>query len=79
MIENLSSKIDSLSGQTSRTGNSELDHVDTESQASTSRSTVTNELPLLEGQHSGGSKTGVSHENVLLKKQFVVPDASLEK
>ena len=51
MIENLSSKIDSLSGQTSRTENSEVDHKDTENQASTSRSTVANELPLLEGQH----------------------------
>ena len=51
MIENLSSKIDSLSGQTPRTENSKIDHVDTGNQASTSWSTVINELPPLEGQH----------------------------
>ena len=51
LIKNLSSKIDSLSGQTPRTENSEVDHVDIENQASTSRSTVINELPPLEGQH----------------------------
>ena len=52
MIENLSSKIDSLSGQTPRTENSEVYHEDIENQASTSRSTVINLLPPLEGQHT---------------------------
>ena len=52
MIENLSSKTDSLSGQTLRTEISEVDYVDTENQASTSRPTVLNELPPLGGQHS---------------------------
>ena len=51
MIENLFSKIDSLSGQPLRTESSEIDHVDTGNQASTSRSTVINELPPSEGQH----------------------------
>ena len=51
MIENLFSKIDSLPVQTPRIENSEVDLVDTENQASTSRSTVINELPPLEGQH----------------------------
>ena len=49
MIENLSSKIDTLSGQTPRIENSEVDHVDIEKK---SRSTVTNQLPPLEGQLS---------------------------
>ena len=48
MIENLSSKLDSLSGQMSGTENLEVDHVDTENRDSTSRSTVINELPPLE-------------------------------
>ena len=52
MIENLSSKIDSLSGRAPRTENAEADQVDTENQASTSRSTAINELPPLEGQHT---------------------------
>ena len=52
MIENLFSKIDSLSGQTPRIENLEVDHVDTGNQASTSRSTVMNELSALEGHYS---------------------------
>ena len=56
MIENLSSKIVSLSGQTPRIGSLEVYHVDTENQASTSRSNVINELPPLEGQYSNKQK-----------------------
>ena len=51
MIGNLFSKIYSLSGQMSGIENLEIDHVDTENRDSTSRSTVINELPPLEGQH----------------------------
>ena len=51
-IENLSSKIDSLSGQSPRTEALEINCGNTENQASTSRSTVLNELPLLESQHN---------------------------
>ena len=50
-IENLSSKIDSFSGQTYRIEKSEVDHADAENQASTSGSTVIKELPPIEGQH----------------------------
>ena len=51
MIENLSLKIDSLSGQTPRIENLDVNHVDTENQASTSRSTALNELTQDESQH----------------------------
>ena len=51
MIENLSSKIDSLSGQALRTETLEVNCESTENRASTSRSTVFNELPPLECQH----------------------------
>ena len=45
MTEKLSSEIHSLFGQTPRTKNSEMDHVDTGNQASTSRSTVIKSCP----------------------------------
>ena len=51
MIENLSSKIDSLSGQTPRTAISETNDIHTVDLAFTSRPNETNELPQDEGQH----------------------------
>ena len=62
MIENLSSKIDSLSGQTLRTEVSEVHYVDTENQASTSRPTVLNELPPSGGQHRLSHREMFTHE-----------------
>ena len=51
MIENLSSKIDSLSGQPPNCENLALDSDETENQASTSRPSVLNELHPSQGQH----------------------------
>ena len=52
MIENLSSKIDSLSGQPPNCENLALDSDETENQASTSRPSILNELHPSQGQHS---------------------------
>ena len=51
MIENLSSKIDSLSGKTPLAVNLETNETDAEDLGSTSRQTGTNKLPRDEGQH----------------------------
>ena len=51
MIENLSSKIDSLSGHPPRSENPIVDLYEPENQASTSRSTTLNELHPSQGQH----------------------------
>ena len=51
MIENLSSKIDSLSGQPPNCENLALDSDETENQASTSRPSILNELHPSQGQH----------------------------
>ena len=53
MIENLSSKIDTLSGHPPRSENSVVDLCDPENQASTSRPTTLNELHPSQGQHKG--------------------------
>ena len=66
MIENLSSKIDSLSDRTPRTENSEAGQVDIENQATTSRSTAISELPPLEGQH-----------RKCINKRSCAPDAAI--
>ena len=52
MIENLSSKIDSLSGQPPNCENLALDSDETENQASLSRPSIMNELHPSQGQHS---------------------------
>ena len=52
MIENLSSKIDSLSGQPPNCENLALDPDEIENQASTSRPSTLNELHPSQGQHS---------------------------
>ena len=52
MIENLSSKIDSLSGQPPNCENLALDSDETENQASTSRPFILNELHPSQGQHT---------------------------
>ena len=54
-IENLSSKIDSLSNKTPETVNTELNEIDPEDLGSTSRQTETYELPRHEGQHNSKS------------------------
>ena len=51
MIENLSSRIDSLSGQPPNCENLALDSDETENQASTSRPSILNELHPSQGQH----------------------------
>ena len=51
MIENLSSKIDSLSGHPPRSENPIIDLYEPENQASTSRPTTLNELHPSQGQH----------------------------
>ena len=52
MIENLSSKIDSLSGHPPRSENPIVDLYEPENQASTSRQTTLDELHPSQGQHS---------------------------
>ena len=52
MIENLSSKIDSLSGQPPNCENLALDPDEIENQASTSRPSILNELHPSQGQHT---------------------------
>ena len=51
MIENLSSKIDSLSGQPPNCENLALDPDEIENQASTTRPSILNELHPSQGQH----------------------------
>ena len=51
MIENLSSKIDSLAGHPPRSENPVVDFCESENQASTSRPTLMNELHPSQGQH----------------------------
>ena len=51
MIENLSSKIDSLSGQPPNCENLALDPDEIENQASTSRPSILNQLHPSQGQH----------------------------
>ena len=55
MIENLSSKTDSLSNKTPATVNTKLNEIDPEDLGSTSRQTETYELPRHEGQNNSKS------------------------
>ena len=75
MIENLSSKIDSLSGQTPRTDISDVDYTDTENRASTSRLTVFNKLPPLGGQHM---VTGVTATQEYPTQSSTLPPSNLK-
>ena len=59
MIENLSSKIDSLSGHPPRSENPIVDLYEPENQASTSRPTTLNELHPSQGQHIGDKTNSV--------------------
>ena len=60
MIENLSSKIDSLSGHPPRSENPIVDLYEPENQASTSRPTTLNELHPSQGQHKNVLSKGPS-------------------
>ena len=52
MIENLSSKIDSLAGHPPTSENTEVDFCESENQASTSRPILVSELHPSQGQHN---------------------------
>ena len=77
MIENLSSKIDSLSGHPPRSENPIVDLYEPENQASTSRPTTLNELHPSQGQHthftlqSAQKETGLFTRRLKLLPTFI--------
>ena len=68
MIENLSSKIDSLSGQPPNCENLALDSDETENQASTSRPSILNELHPSQGQHIRHLLSKTQHTSDITQK-----------